>query len=121
MPRIDLLTHTLFINVRELVSFLFPERYQDDEFLSPVRLNFLRLGQIWHTRVQSGFMRLKEKNIYIFCSTEIFVSHTFNVGSDWQANVRGRLDALFYDESKKTRISPYQYIKKIATMSSPLI
>ena len=114
MPRIDLLTHTLFINVRELVSFLFPERYQDDEFLSPVRLNFLRLGQIWHTRVQSGFMRLKEKNINIFCSTEIFVSHTFNVGSDWQANVRGRLDALFYDESKKKfKITEIKTINKL--------
>ena len=114
MPRIDLSTHTFYINVRELVSFLFPIRNQEEEFLSPVRLNFLRLGQIWHSRIQAEFMKQKEKDINILCSTETFVSHTFNMGSDWQANVRGRLDALFYYlNSKKFRITEIKTINKL--------
>lgn len=101
MPRIDQSIKSLFINVRNLVEHLIPSTFNQNIDLTPRHIHFMQQGQVWHSILQTEFMKLAKSDKELYCTCEAFVSDTLHLPHNWKGVIRGRLDGLFYNKKAK--------------------
>lgn len=100
MPRIDLSTRTLLVNVREVVQFVLARMSVVEDEKTSVSIQALEEGRAWHERIQARYEEDVKHRLDEFFTSETFLSDQIHLSDGWKVIVRGRADILVFNSTK---------------------